>query len=121
VLIIRKHCRNSGFSFVKFKSQLVSCSSCDIKYFTAPFSSEEFERMYNSYRGTEYQQRRHRYEPWYSKKINDAIGHSTEVLEVRRLHLEDLLLSAINPDGSKATLKRVLDVGGDEGQFIPVR
>jgi len=103
----------------KETTELLSCSRCDIRYFTAPFSSEEFERMYNGYRGPGYQQRRHKYEPWYSKKINDAIGHSTEVLKVRRLHLENLLNSAINRDGSKVTIKRVLDVGGDEGQFIP--
>jgi 2-polyprenyl-3-methyl-5-hydroxy-6-metoxy-1,4-benzoquinol methylase len=100
-------------------SQLVSCFNCGVKFFTEPFSAEEFERMYSGYRDAKYQRRRHKYEPWYSKKINDAIGHSTEVLEVRRLHLEDLLNSAINPDGSKVSLKRVLDVGGDEGQFIP--
>ena len=100
-------------------SQLVSCSSCSIKYFTEPFSSEEFERMYSGYRDSDYQRRRHRYEPWYSKKINNAIGHSIEVLEMRRLHLENLLNSVINQDGTTITVKRVLDVGGDEGQFIP--
>ena len=100
-------------------TQLVGCPSCGINYFTQPFSSEEFERMYNGYRDAEYQRRRHRYEPWYSKKINEAIGQSTEVLEVRRRHLEKLLNSAVNPDGSEVVLKRVLDVGGDEGQFIP--
>lgn len=103
----------------KETSQLASCSKCGIKYFTEPFSSEEFERMYSGYRDTNYQQRRHRYEPWYSKRINEAIGHSTEVLEVRRLHLERLLNSAVKSDGSKITLKRILDIGGDEGQFIP--
>jgi len=105
----------------KGTSHLVSCASCSIKYFTEPFSSDEFERMYSGYRNSEYQRRRHKYEPWYSKKINDAIGHSAEVLEVRRLHLENLLSSVITPDGSKVILKRVLDVGGDEGQFIPAQ
>lgn len=86
-------------------SYLLCCRNCKISYFTAAFSDWEFERMYNGYRGAEYQRRRHRYEPWYSKKINEAIGHSTEVLEVRRRHLEKLLNSAVNPDGSEVVLK----------------
>ena len=76
--------------------------------------------MYSGYRSSEYQQRRAKYEPWYTKKINAAIGHSTDVLILRRKHLENLLngVSEKNP-GSIKSPTRVLDVGGDEGQFIP--
>jgi hypothetical protein len=100
-------------------SELVSCLRCDIKYFTAPFKADEFERMYSGYRDADYQRRRRRYEPWYSKKINNAIGHSTEVLELRRMHLEKLIGDVRSTEGNQVTIKRVLDIGGDEGQFIP--
>jgi 2-polyprenyl-3-methyl-5-hydroxy-6-metoxy-1,4-benzoquinol methylase len=103
----------------KDSSELVRCFNCDLKYFTAAFKPDEFERMYSGYRNAEYQRRRKKYEPWYSKKINEAIGHSTEVLKLRRSHLEGLIELANQPDGVPFTLGRVLDVGGDEGQFIP--
>jgi SAM-dependent methyltransferase len=76
--------------------------------------------MYSGYRGSEYQRRRARYEPWYSEKINNAIGHSSDVLTVRLQHLESLLSDALTRNSKKVSPPtRVLDVGGDEGQFIP--
>ena len=76
--------------------------------------------MYSGYRNFEYQQRRAKYEPWYTKKINDAIGHSEDVLNLRREHLEKALSEAFSNHSEKFSFPtRVLDVGGDEGQFIP--
>jgi hypothetical protein len=74
--------------------------------------------MYDGYRGDTYLSRRHRYEPWYTAKVNNAIGHSAHVLEHRRKHLEELIGTAIGL-GTISSPSRVLDVGGDEGQFIP--
>lgn len=98
--------------------RLVVCPSCDLLYFDQTYSQIELENMYSGYRGPEYFKRRNKYEPWYTKKVNDAIGHSTEVLRLRQEHLENLLQRAIG-DAGLVSPKRVLDIGGDEGQFIP--
>lgn len=98
--------------------QLVKCPNCDLLYFEQSFSIDELQNMYSGYRGDDYFRRRNRYEPWYTKRVNDAIGHSAVVLQLRRQHLENLLLKLIR-DERISTPERVLDVGGDEGQFIP--
>jgi SAM-dependent methyltransferase len=101
-------------------SNLMKCGECGLVYFSASFSDGELTRMYSGYRGPEYQKRRARFEPWYTKKINDAIGHSKDVLILRRHHLEKLLIDAVSDHPEKlSSPTRVLDVGGDEGQFIP--
>ena len=102
-------------------STLLRCEECGLVYFSASFSDEELTRMYSGYRNSEYQRRRAKYEPWYTKKINAAIGHSEDVLILRRKHLEKVLLNASsNHLGKFSSPTRVLDVGGDEGQFIPL-
>jgi len=101
-------------------SNLLKCNDCGLVFFSASFSDSELTRMYSGYRSSDYQRRRARYEPWYTKKINDAIGHSVDVLTLRRQHLENLLNNAFEKSsGSIQYPTRVLDVGGDEGQFIP--
>ena len=101
-------------------SRLLKCEDCGLVFFSASFSDGELTRMYSGYRNSEYQRRRTRYEPWYTKKINDAIGHSEDVLTLRRQHLEKVLLDASSNHPKKfSSPTRVLDVGGDEGQFIP--
>lgn len=101
-------------------SYLLKCNDCGLVFFSASFSDGELSRMYSGYRSSDYQRRRARYEPWYSKKINDAIGHSSDVLTLRRQHLEDTLSIALQDHPQKTiSPTRVLDVGGDEGQFIP--
>jgi SAM-dependent methyltransferase len=101
-------------------SNLLKCEDCELVFFSASFSNTEINRMYSGYRSSEYQRRRARYEPWYTKKINAAIGHSADVLILRRKHLENLLNAVLDRNlGSVKSPTRVLDVGGDEGQFIP--
>lgn len=97
---------------------LVHCANCDLLYFSDLFSSSELHNMYSGYRGLAYFQRRNRFEPWYTQKLNDAIGHSSDVLDLRREHLGNLLQKLIRAGDVIAPI-RVLDVGGDEGQFIP--
>ncbi len=101
-------------------SNLLKCNDCELVFFSASFSEGELSRMYSGYRSSNYQRRRAKYEPWYSKKINDAIGHSSDVLTLRRQHLEGTLSTALQNHPQKTSSPiRVLDVGGDEGQFIP--
>ena len=101
-------------------SYLLKCDDCGLTYFSASFSDGELTRMYFGYRDSEYQKRRARFEPWYSKKINDAIGHSADVIKLRLEHLENLLSDALTRGPREiSSPTRVLDVGGDSGQFIP--
>ncbi len=101
-------------------SYLLKCNDCGLVFFSASFSEGEISRMYSGYRNSDYQRRRAKYEPWYSRRINDAIGHSADVLTLRRKHLEDTLSTALRVHPEKTISPvRVLDVGGDEGQFIP--
>ena len=102
----------------KSVGRLVLCQNCDLLYFERGFSSSELTTMYAGYRGTEYFKRRNKFEPWYTKKVNDGIGHSSQVLQLRRDHLEKLMTKVIAAGLVEAPV-RVLDVGGDEGQFIP--
>lgn len=107
-------------SFTDEVSRLLKCDDCGLVYFLAPFSDTELTRMYSGYRSFEYQKKRARFEPWYTKKINDAIGHSADVLTLRLQHLENLLSNALGKNLHEiSSPTRVLDVGGDEGQFIP--
>jgi hypothetical protein len=87
-------------------------------YFAETFSDDELQNMYAGYRSEEYFLKRNKFEPWYTQKINTAIGHSSVVLQLRRDHLGNLLQRMIN-EGQITSPERVLDVGGDEGQFIP--
>jgi hypothetical protein len=101
-------------------SNLIKCDDCALVYFDASFSEYELTQMYSGYRNSEYLRRRRKYEPWYTKRINDAIGHSAEVLQLRRQHLEGVLNEALKSgELGLVSPTRVLDVGGDEGQFIP--
>lgn len=102
----------------KETGHLVQCPQCDLLYFDQVFTTSQLDSMYSGYRGPVYFQRRNKFEPWYTQKLNDAIGHSNVVLDLRQEHLRNFLQEEIK-FGSIASPSRVLDVGGDEGQFIP--
>jgi SAM-dependent methyltransferase len=78
-------------------------------------TSEEVGRLYSGYRGDRYFAERHRYEFWYSRKVNDGIGGDPEEIARRVAALEKLFLPYV--DDTK--VRTVLDYGGDRGQFIP--
>lgn len=99
-------------------SQLLDCLDCGLRFFSRPFSSVELENLYGTYRSESYYKKRHRWEPWYTKSVNNAIGHNEEAIASRKKHLESMLRDyyrefTIDP------AKRVVDFGGDEGQFMP--
>jgi SAM-dependent methyltransferase len=76
---------------------------------------DEVVRLYSGYRGESYFAERHRWEFWYSRKVNDGIGGDPEEIALRVASLENLLYPHVND----ATVRTVLDYGGDRGQFIP--
>lgn len=99
-------------------SEFVECLNCGLKYFTESFKSDELDRMYSDYRGKSYLERRQHWEPWYTEKVNKAIGHSSTTLVNRKEHLSNMLTAEIDRN-TITSPTRVLDFGGDEGQFIP--
>jgi SAM-dependent methyltransferase len=98
-----------------FLCKLLECSNCSFRFFNARLEPEEVTRLYSGYRGDQYFAARHRYEFWYSRKVNDGIGGDPAEITDRITAMENFLLPHVN----NASLKSVLDYGGDRGQFIP--
>jgi SAM-dependent methyltransferase len=98
-----------------FLCKLLECSACSFRFFDVRLDPDEVARLYSGYRGERYFAERHRWEFWYSRKVNDGIGGDPEEIETRVSTLEKLF----HPHVNNATVKTVLDYGGDRGQFIP--
>ncbi len=98
-----------------FLCRLLDCSVCSFRFFDARLEPAEVERLYSGYRGEKYFAARHRYEFWYSRKVNDGIGGDPQEIVLRVSALDDF----VRPHVTQAAVKTVLDYGGDRGQFIP--
>ena len=93
---------------------LAECAGCGHRFFDLRLDEAEIARLYAHYRGDAYFALRHRWEPWYTRAANDAIGHDPAEIAGRRAYVLDFLRRSL-PGG----VSSVLDYGGDEGQFIP--
>jgi SAM-dependent methyltransferase len=96
-------------------TRLLECGSCGFRFFEDRLTDAEAGRLYAGYRGDRYYEARHRHEPWYTRKVNDAIGGSEEVIRVRTAMVEKFLRDRADV----AAIDDVLDFGGDRGQLIP--
>jgi len=105
-------------SRIRMTSRLMTCAECDFDFFSRTFSESELTRMYSDYRSPAYQRMRQRYEPWYTMRRNLEIGQDGVVVDERRTRLEMFLHNQLGTD-KVGSIKSVLDIGGDEGQFIP--
>lgn len=95
---------------------LVECRGCSHRFFDAALDDAEMARLYGGYRGPEYLRVRHRWEPWYTAQVNAAIGNDPEEIASRTGALGEYLRRWLPPE---VLAGRVLDYGGDRGQFIP--
>lgn len=93
---------------------LLECKRCGLRYFSGRFEPDELNRLYRDYRGGPYFRIRHRFEPWYSERHNQGTGHDPKVVAQRNAYL-----SAFLKHHKVEATERVLDFGGDSGQFIP--
>ncbi len=93
----------------------MECTVCSFRFFDVRLEDTEVERLYSGYRGESYFRERHRWEFWYSKKVNDGIGGDWEEIAERVAALDRFL----SPHVDKSAIESVLDYGGDRGQFIP--
>lgn len=93
-------------------SRLFECRACAFRFYETRFDDAEAARLYSDYRGERYFRVRHRHEPWYTRAFNEGLGKHGGV-ETRRSEIAKWLGEL----GSKP--KRILDYGGDRGQFLP--
>jgi hypothetical protein len=88
--------------------------ACGFRCFVDRYDEAETAALYAGYRDATYFRQRHRHEPWYTQAVNDSLGGPEEVAR-RNARLSDFLFSC----GILPGARRVLDWGGDRGQFIP--
>lgn len=97
---------------------MLRCTSCAFTFWERNFDDAERSWLYAHYRSDEYQRSRKRYEPWYTKKVNWAIGNDEVIIQERVRHLTEFLHAQVGTQLPELP-ERILDVGGDRGQFIP--
>jgi SAM-dependent methyltransferase len=97
--------------------RLLECEGCGFRFFESRLTDAENERLYAGYRGERYYRERHRREPWYTRKVNDAIGGDPEILRGRRELVERFVRTHAGEAADR--VESVLDFGGDRGQVIP--
>jgi SAM-dependent methyltransferase len=98
-----------------FLCKLLECSDCSFRFFNMRLAPQEVDRLYSEYRGDRYFAVRHRWEFWYSHKVNSGISGDPKEIADRMAALEKLAL----PHVDREKIGTVLDYGGDRGQFIP--
>ena len=99
-------------------SSFMECPKCDLNFFGQRYHEEEMSKLYSEYRSDNYFSARNCAEPWYTKKINDSIGQDPIEVMARK----DVFLNFLNsniPSSRLKSLAKILDYGGDRGQFIP--
>ncbi len=97
-------------------TRLLECEGCAFRFFETRLTDAESGVLYSGYRGERYFRERHRHEPWYTRKVNEAIGGDDAVVSARRAMIERVLRGNLDV----RRLRRVLDFGGDRGQVLPV-
>jgi SAM-dependent methyltransferase len=88
------------------------CRTCGFAFFKERFTEAEANKLYSEYRSENYFRERHKHEFWYTHQINSAAG---ETPETRRQMFNQFAADAV---GHFKTDSRVLDYGGDRGQYI---
>jgi hypothetical protein len=97
------------------ETDLRACQGCGLTFFSARYRDQDMDLLYQSYRGNDYLTIRRRWEPWYSRRVNDAYGAGTTTLQDRR----DFMTGILHEAGMKGPVACALDFGGDSGQFFP--
>ncbi|MFZ4413446.1 MAG: class I SAM-dependent methyltransferase [Bacteroidales bacterium] len=99
-----------------FSTNLIRCKNCGFQFYSLRPDEDEMIRLYNDYRGESYIKQRFKYEPWYTKRLNDSLFFKSSTLIKRRNSLIEQL--EIYKPGISQSLTTVLDYGGDKGQLI---
>ena len=94
-------------------SNYAFCGGCDSGFFDYRYSDKDMEMIYSDYREDRYLGIRSKWEPWYTKSFNET--HDSENYIMMR---KQALVKFLSKTLSK-TVKTVVDIGGDRGQYIP--
>jgi hypothetical protein len=94
-------------------SKYMFCKNCVSGFFDYRYSDNEMSKIYKNYRGENYLNTRYRWEPWYNKAFNEE-HDSPEYISMRKESLHKFLINFL-----PVSLKTVIDIGGDRGQYIP--
>ena len=94
-------------------SKFYICKVCNTGFFTKRYTDQEMSKIYKDYRGSNYVRFRSKWEPWYTSSYNDN-HDSGKWVESRKKSLTDFLLSH-----QISVCNTMIDVGGDQGQYIP--
>jgi hypothetical protein len=94
-------------------SKFYLCKVCGTGFFCKRYTDEEMSKIYKDYRGSNYVKNRSKCEPWYTQSYNDNHDSGAWV-DSRKKSLTQFLLS----HGISAC-DVMIDVGGDQGQYIP--
>jgi 2-polyprenyl-3-methyl-5-hydroxy-6-metoxy-1,4-benzoquinol methylase len=98
-----------------FICSLFRCKNCGFQFFESRFEESEVHTLYHDYRGFDYYSIRHSFEPWYTRSMNEGMGNNTVTINSRKGYFQKFLHTHIPIQ----KVKRLLDYGGDQGQFIP--
>jgi hypothetical protein len=96
-----------------FDVNLVYCNDCSFSFYDLRPTEEELGRYYQNYGTPEYQESRQKYEPFFTRELNESLR--TGEIEIRKPNADSIIKD--NIDIKK--IKSVLDFGGDRGQYIP--
>ena len=93
---------------------LLHCSTCDFDFFSHRYDKLELSSLYGTYRSRSYLEARQRWEPWYTRGVNESYERGSSTVVARRTFMSELLQTT-GPDHYDLAV----DYGGDEGQFFP--
>jgi hypothetical protein len=105
---------NKEPSNIYSKIELCRCKRCSFIFFNPRLEGAELAKLYKNYRDPEYVRIRSLYEENYTAELNDSMGNDPHIIEMRNRNLSGILKK--NTD--LASIRSVLDFGGDRGQFI---
>jgi hypothetical protein len=94
-------------------SKFYLCKVCNTGFFVKRYTDEEMTKIYKDYRGSNYVKLRSKWEPWYTKTYNSN-HDSGEWVDSRKKSLTEFLVSH-----GISTCDVIIDLGGDQGQYIP--
>jgi hypothetical protein len=106
-------------STITGETELRSCNSCGLGFFSHRYESDEVDALYGNYRQEIFFETRHKWEPWYNRDVNNAFTDSEssqEQIGVRR----SFTARCLERSGRNLSdMHGCVDFGGDRGQFIP--
>ena len=100
-------------------TRLRRCRNCGLRFFDYRYNESEMAAIYGEYRGERFFNLRRRWEPWMTRRVNDAFSgylqDRSPIEDRNKFTLKSLTRAGIN----LSQLRGCIDFGGDMGQFIP--